>query len=244
MFISAKLLHEKMGVDEEIARFFVDRKVPIDNVFWEKRRLYVNRGNGYLSIPVYYDLIFRSGVSKTILLADGHIQCMERIMHYAIQVEYKQISFNTQLEQITKLLEGRIKNPQFYLELVDYLLQPVLNPKGNLGRAVPALNRADVFLFILCDLPLSRQATEDAVQYWYALHTTYLLMDDIYDYRLDKQDREENSVMELGNGKAGYDKAFDILHSNTHLLQQINPVLSQYFGQAVEELKELSVTTF
>ena len=32
MFISVKHLHDDMGVDEKIARFFVDRKVPQNNV--------------------------------------------------------------------------------------------------------------------------------------------------------------------------------------------------------------------
>ncbi len=30
MFVSVKSMHDNMGVDEEIARFFVDRKVPVE----------------------------------------------------------------------------------------------------------------------------------------------------------------------------------------------------------------------
>lgn len=229
-----------MGVDEEIARFFVDRKVPSGNVFWEKRRLYISRGNGYISIPVYYDLLYRIGVPKSCLLEESHIVIMEQIMHYAIQVEWLRISFGAQLEEILKILEGRIKNPDFYQELLDYLNQPLLKPRGKLGMQVPALNRADVFLFVLCDLPLGKSETEKAVQLWYALHTTYLLMDDIYDYRLDKQNLEENAIIELGDGEAGSTKAFDILHSNVGLLQRTNPVLGRFFDEAFQDLKKLT----
>jgi hypothetical protein len=240
MFISVKHLEGKMGVDEQLARFFVDRKVPVGNAFWDKRRLYVNRGNGYISIPVYYDLLHRIGLSKQVLLEEKHIQLMEQIMHYAIQVELGQISFDTQLELIQKLLEGRIKQYEFYHELLEYLKQPVLKPKGKLGMQVPALNRADVFLFILCDLPIEPKQIEKAIQCWYAMHTTYLLMDDIYDYRLDKQNLEENAIIELGDGKEGSIKAFDILHSNASLLYEINPVLGGFFEEAFDDLKNLN----
>lgn len=240
MFISIKHLHGNMGVDEEIARFFVDRKIPSGNAFWENRRLYITRGNGYLSIPVYYDLLFRIGVSKQYLLEESHVVLMEQIMHFAIQVEFKQISFQAQLEQISKLFEGGIKNPDFYHELLDYLRQPLLKPMGKLGMKEAALNRADVFLFILCDLSLGKRETERAVQFWYALHTTYLLMDDIYDYRLDKQNLEENAIIELGDGKEGSIKAFDILHANAGLLEEINPLLSSFFESEFRDLKNLT----
>jgi hypothetical protein len=240
MFISVKQLRGDMDVDEEIARFFVNRKVPSGNVFWQNRLVYMPRGNGYLSIPVYYDLLYRIGIPKASLLSESHILLMEQIMHYAIQVEYGQISFADQLEELEKLLEGRIKNPEFFKELIAYLKQPVLKPSGTLGMQVPALNRADVFLFILCDLSLQVLDIQRAVRLWYALHTTYLLMDDIYDYHLDKQDFEENAIIELGDGKEGSIKAFDILNSNVELLHDVNPILSDYFYSAFQDLKKLS----
>lgn len=211
MFVSVQQLHHSVGVDEKIARFFVDRKVPADNIFWKNKLLYVGRGNGYISIPVYYDILFRMGIPVSLLLAESHIQFMERVMHFAILVEYKKISFEQQLQQIEQLLAGRVKNKPFFDELTHYLRQPVLRPVGKLGMPVPSLNRADVFLFVLCDLPLTDHQIDLAIEYWYGLHTSYLLMDDIHDYRMDKQEREENSVMELGDGDLGFDRALAIL---------------------------------
>ena len=238
MFISVRHLHDNMGVDEKIARFFVDREVPLNNVFWKKRLLYVGRGNGYISIPVYYDLLFRLGVPQELLLAERHVQFMELVMHYAILVEFGQISSAEQLSEIKRLLSGRIKNDQFYQELISYLEQPVLTPLGNLGTQLTSLNRADVFLFILCDLPLSDQQIKMAIEYWYALHTSYLLMDDMSDYKSDKEDKEENSVIELGDGEPGFKKAFEILRANSKNIQSLNPVLAEFFEESMMRLHD------
>jgi hypothetical protein len=236
MFISVRHLHDDMGVDEKIARFFVDRKLPQNNSFWKKRLLYVGRGNGYVSIPVYYDLLFRLGISQELLLAEDHVQFMELVMHYAMLVEFVEISFAGQLSKIKQLLTGRIKNEKFYKALLSYLEQPVLNPSGYLGMEIPSLNRADVFLFILCDLPLSEYQTEMAVGYWYALHASYLLMDDMLDYKSDKQGKEENSVIELGDGELGFEKAFEILRKNTEKIKSLNPQLADIFEQSMTRL--------
>jgi len=228
-----------MGVDSDIARFFVDRKVPTDNAFWRKRLLYVGRGNGFISIPVYYDLLFRLGVPKEILLSEAHVQLMERIMHYAILVEFSEINFLQQLKEIENLLSNRIQNQKFFDKLNSYLNQPILKPIGILGMPIPALNRADVFLFILCDLALNEEQVTQAILYWYALHTSYLLMDDMYDYKMDKQEKEENSVIELGDGEAGFESAFQILKANIETLRSVNSTLADYFEEAMVSLYDL-----
>jgi hypothetical protein len=239
MIISVRNLRDNMGVDEKIARFFVDRKVPLGNAFWNKRLLYINRGNGYVSIPVYYDILFRMGIPQSTLLEEQHIQFMEQVMHYAILHEMGQISFTTQIDSIGKLLTGRLKNAGFYAELLPYLGQKKLLPMGKLGMQVPALNRADVFLFILCDLPLGELQNQLAVKYWSALHSTYLLMDDINDYPFDKQNRDENAIVELGDDKEGFSRAFTILNKNIAVLEEINPSLGQWFNKSLDNLTKL-----
>jgi len=239
MYISVRHLNQGLGVDESIARFFVDRKVPEDNIFWKGRLLYIGRGNGFVSIPVYYDLLFRLGLSREILLAENHVRFMERVMHYAMLVEFNQLGFGAQLDVIIALLEGRMKNEGFFQELVGYLRQPILRQAGRLGMQIPALNRADVFLFVLCDLPLTEDQLDQAIRYWYSLHTTYLLMDDISDYKFDKQDKEESSIVELGDNRAGFEKAFDILQENCRSLKEINPVLGGHLEEMSTDLQDL-----
>lgn len=89
MFISVKQLEEEMGVDPKIGRFFVDRKPPQDNSFWKGRLLYIAFGNGFLSIPVYYDILYRLGLKLETLLNEEHVLLMERLMHFAILGEKK-----------------------------------------------------------------------------------------------------------------------------------------------------------
>jgi hypothetical protein len=238
MFVSVKQLNEEMGVDETIARFFVDRKVPVNNSFWQKRLLYVGRANGYISIPVYYDILHRVGIPKQTLLDEKHIYFMEQIMHYAILHEKQEISFFQQLEKINELLAGRIRDNEFYEELISYLAQPELKPMGRLGLKQGSLNRADVFLFVLCDLPLSGKSLDEAIRYWYALHPSYLIFDDIYDYEKDKVEGEENAVMELGGGRVGLEKAIGILEQNAEILREISPALCDSIYLHIDDIRE------
>src|SRR5215467_12513207 len=101
MYTSVKELNLQMGVDAQIARFFVDRKVPENNIFWKDRLLYVSGGNGFTFIPVYYDLLFRTGIPKEDLLAEQHVQFMERVMHFATLLEFKLISYDDHLDSIS-----------------------------------------------------------------------------------------------------------------------------------------------
>jgi hypothetical protein len=240
MFVSVSYLRDNLGVDETIARFFVDRKVPQGNAFWRNRLLYVGWGNGFVSIPVYYDLLFRVGVPKEVLLAEEHVRLMENVMNYAIQVEFREISFEDQLQKIDALFSGS-HNKDLKKELLGYLQQDALKPVGRLGLTSSALNRADVFLFILCGLPMSTDQTAQAIRYWYALHPTYLLMDDMMDYSKDKDAGEENAILELGEGSAGFAAAFGILESNIETLREINPVLSHSLEERMEGLHDLIV---
>jgi len=68
LFTSVRQLDEEMGVDKRIGRFFVDRKLPQNNSFWKGRLLYVSFGNGFVSIPVYYDILYRIGIPLESLL--------------------------------------------------------------------------------------------------------------------------------------------------------------------------------
>ncbi len=239
MFISAYQLEHEMGVDLSIARFFVDRPVPENNSFWKGRLLYIGFGNGYVSIPVYYDLLLRIGLPLATLLSEAHIQFMEQLMHYAILQERTKISRLEELEAIRGLLNGRVKNTNRYQALNHYLDQQVLKPDGPLGLDLPALNRADVFLYVLCDLPLTEKQWELAIRYWYALHPTYLIMDDLRDYEKDKESGEDNVVLEWGDGTAGFQQAMDRIRSNCETMKEVNPVLAEFFLSYEDDLREM-----
>ena len=91
-------------------------------------------------------------------------------MHYAILHEKREISLQEEMNAIRNLLKNRIKNLPYYEALNLYLDQQVLKPLGPYGLPFPSLNRADVFLYVLCDLPLNESQWQKAIRYWYALH--------------------------------------------------------------------------
>lgn len=237
MFISASQLNRAMGVDMNIARFFVDRPVPQNNSFWKGKLLYIGFGNGYVSIPVYYDLLFRIGIDLKQLLAEEHILFMEKLMHYAILQERREISVQEELNSIRESLKGRIRDQKYFDALNAYLDQPVLKPMGAFGLESPALNRADVFLYVLCDLPLTENQRELAIRYWYALHPTYLIIDDLRDFEKDKEEGDENMLMEWGDRSAGSQHAMEMVRSNCKTLQRVNPVLADFLLSYEEEMK-------
>ena len=237
MFISVQQFERNMGVNKTIGRFFVDRKLPENNSFWKGRLLYIGFGNGYVSIPVFYDILFRLGLPLEVLLDEQHIQFMEQLMHFAILHEKNEITIAEELKCIRALLKNRVQDQHYYDLLNRYLDQPVLKPLGPFGLVHPSLNRADVFLYVLCDLPLSDDQWKLAIRYWYALHPSYLIMDDIRDYAKDKEDGEENVVIDLGDGAVGFEKTFKMLHANSETMKEINPLLAQFLLDYEEELR-------
>ena len=239
MFISVQQFEKDMGVNKTIGRFFVDRKPPENNSFWKGKLLYIGYGNGYVSIPVFYDILFRIGVPIEILLEEKHILFMEQLMHFAILQEKNEITIEEELRSIRALLDGRVKDPVYYEKLNRYLDQPVLKPMPPFGLIHPSLNRADAFFYVLCDLPLSEKQWEQAIRYWYALHPSYLIIDDIRDYARDKEDGEENVVIDLGDGAEGFEKTFGMLRKNSETMQEINPELAGFLMDYEEELREL-----
>ena len=236
MFISANQFEREMGVNKTIGKFFVDRKIPENNSFWKGRLLYISFGNGFVSIPVYYDILFRIGISVEVLLNEEHILFMEQLMHFAILHEKREISLQEEMNAIRNLLKNRIKNLPYYEALNLYLDQQVLKPLAPFGLPFPSLNRADVFLYVLCDLPLNDSQWQKAIRYWYALHPTYLIMDDVRDYAKDKEEGEENVVIELGEGTEGFEKTLELYRRNCETIHEINPLLAQFLVNCEEDL--------
>lgn len=237
MFISVQQFERDMGVDQRIGRFFVDRRIPENNSFWKGRLLYIGLGNGFVSIPVFYDILFRLGIELDVLLNERHIQFMEQVMHLAILQEKNEMTKTEELRSVRKLLENRVQNSFYYELLNQYLEQPVLKPLGPFGLIHPSLNRADVFLYVLCDLPLNKEQWDRAIRYWYALHPSYLIMDDIRDYAEDKEAGEDNVVIELGDGTPGFEKTFEMLYGNSETMKEINPQLAEFFLLYEEKLR-------
>jgi hypothetical protein len=237
MFTSKQFLSEHLGVDAEIAAFFVDRAVPKDNVYWQRRHLYVARGNGFLFIPLFFDLQLRAGAHLKRLLDEDYVQLMERIMDVAGRYELQQIDFTAHIAEIDQLVANRVVQPTLRHLLKQYFSTHPPTPIANLGTGNNPLNRGDALLYLLTALPAGEAVVEKIISYWYLLVPSFLLMDDIMDLHEDQEKNEENGLSHFGYDAAGVKKAMDFLDKNFQQMELINPLLSAYFRKSLEDDK-------
>lgn len=238
MFTSKKELNEVMGVDPAIAAFFVDRKVPADNLYWKGRLLYVARGTGYLFIPLYIDLQRRAGVDTSILLSEPYVQLMEAILHQAALYEREMVDFDSHLVAIRQLVAGKIAQPALFDLLGVYFQQKPLLELDYLGTGNTALNRGDALLYQLTTLEASQPVILDIIRYWYLLVPSFLLMDDIMDLQEDQEKNEENALSHYGYDAKGVQAAIALLDQNFAALSAVNPALGEYFRSMLEKKKQ------
>ena len=235
MFTSKKHLQNNFGVDADIAAYFVDRKVPENNMYWKERLLYVAKGTGYLFIPLFFDLTYKCGVGKNDLLQEEYVQIMQDILNSAAMYEFEKISFQQHIENCKFLMSGKVKNKLLYADLLEYFSHEDLKPVKNIGTPSKALNRADTFLFALCFLDLPENVVNKVLEEWYALVPSFLLMDDIMDLKADRERNEENAISDFGQGSDGVEKAIEFLKTKFSHLRSVNIPLSEYFERSLEQ---------
>ena len=235
MFTSKIRLIYNFGVDEEVAAFFVDRKIPQENSYWEKRLLYVANGTGYLFIPLFFDIQLKMGVNKKTLLSEDYIQLSEHILDSAARYEKNQYDFNTHIQRCKELVYTKTVQHNLFADLDHFFNQAKLIPYKYLGTTNRALNRGDSFLFLLCVLDVPETTLQEIIKGWYALTPSFLLMDDVMDLQEDKQRGEENSINEFGEGADAVKKAIEYLKNNFNILKTFNQKLGDFFEQSLEK---------
>ncbi len=234
MFTSKEHLQNNLGVDPEIAAFFVDRRVPVNNPYWKGRYLYVAGGTGYLFIPIFFDLQYKCGLDREIVLNEDYVQLTEEILGSAALYEFGHISFDIHIQNCKNLTSATLKNENLYHDLLEYFKNEDLTPYKNLGTGSKALNRGDTFLFSLCSLDLTTALLDKIIREWYALVPSFLLMDDIIDLKEDQQKNEENAVSDFGKGTAGIEMAIEFLRNKFSDLKHVNVKLGEYFETSLD----------
>lgn len=238
MFTSKRELTENMGVDPDIAAFFVDRPVPKDNKYWVGRYLYVARGTGYLFIPLFFDLQLRVGVPKEILLQENYVQLMENILDVAAKQERNELDMESHLQQIQALVQNRSVQPALLQKLNNYFKSHPHLPLENLGTDNPAMNRGDALLYLLTVLPGPEQMINTIIRYWYLLVPSFLLMDDVTDLHEDQEKQEENALSVYGYDAEGVKRAIHLLETNFQELSAINPRLAETLQLGLDRQKD------
>ncbi|MBZ5857267.1 hypothetical protein [Flavihumibacter profundi] len=238
MFTSKQELSGAMGVDPEIAAFFVDRKIPAGNQYWKGKYLYVARGTGFLFIPLFFDLQLRAGIDRKILLDESYVQLMEKILDFAAQYELKKMDFEAHIGFIEELVRAKSVQPELLENLSTYFKQRPLDAYGILGTGIPAMNRGDALLYLLTVLDAHADIIKKIIAYWYLLVPSFLLLDDIMDLQEDQDNQEENSLSHFGYDTEGVRKAIDLLDNNFAAISAVNPLLGNFFRSMLDQKKQ------
>lgn len=226
MFLSNDDLKLAYGVDLQIGKYFVDRIVPRQNSYWEKRHLYIVPQPGYVFIPIYVDLAFRIGIEKDRLLSDAYVSLMEKIMDSAARQEKENIPMQTHIDECISFAREASINPAFLDELINYFSNPTGLNRLGLGSPFPALTRADAFLFSLCSLKFDEQTAYKLVEAWNALMTFFLVKDDLLDIKDDLKNNDANAVLEAGLNDHGAKQIADLLDQSYENMMKYNQVLA------------------
>jgi len=81
MFLTKDDLKLAYGVDLEIGAVYVDRPVPVNNLYWKGRTIYTPGAPGYIFMPIFADILFRCGAEKKLILSNDFISINEKILH-------------------------------------------------------------------------------------------------------------------------------------------------------------------
>lgn len=228
MFLTKDDLKLSYGIDLIIGKAYVDRAVPEDNLYWKGRAIYVPGASGYIFMPIYADLLRRSGASISYLLSEVYFSINESILHSAALLEHQQIDWVTHIDQCIAIVSPHITRPSLFEELKQYLMahKPTKTEGSRLGTDFPSLNRADSYLLSLACIPDADFNEQKAFDAWYAMITYFLLMDDLADIREDITNNEENAIVEAGLNQQGLDKIESMMNEGIDKLNLINPVLA------------------
>ncbi len=235
MVITSRKLQDQLGVNGKIADYFAnERQVPVNNLFWEKKRIYISGGFGFLTIPLAFDLIHKLGVPVEQLLNDEHVSLMENGFNQLKQYENREISFPQFLKNCKELWKPLLKQEKLADEL-----NRVLSGENPLyfkfETKHKALARSDAFLFTLVDLELTDEWVENFLPYWYSLARPILLLDDFKDLPEDRHNKDENTIIELGNNADGIRAAYELGLTDLEKLSTINPMLAKYMLSSFKE---------
>lgn len=238
MFISSEFLAINYGLDDNIARFFVDREPPVDNLYWKGKLLYLRPAPGYLFIPLIVDLLYKLGIDRQQLLSEEFVGTMEQVGHISALEETGQISDKEAIEKCVDVVKDRCRNKDWFNNLIDYLIDKKVNFFINLSSPFKALHRGDMFLFSLCALEFSNELDEKIAQQWFALITTLLLLDDAEDIKADEKTGDANAFLESGLNAEGMLSIKKLISQNLEKIRILNPTMAFQLNKQYKEYIE------
>ena len=227
MFISTKYLVSQYGIDEAIARFFVDREPPANNLYWHEKLLYLRPSPGYLFIPLIVDLLYKLGLNKERLLSLEFITSMEGIGHISAMEETSAISRNMAIEKSEGLVKERCANPLWLSIVQDYFKSGENDLLKRKAMPFKSLHRGDAFLYSLVTIDFPKNYFENIAEQWFSLIGVLLLLDDADDIDIDKTAGEENAFLEKGLNAKSLVQIAAIVQHGLEKISTLNPIMSR-----------------
>lgn len=227
MVITKHILETKFGVNSEIASFFADRAVPSNNLFWENSGVYLQDRLRYISIPLFFDGLLKSGVALEQIKNEAMISVMEQCFHLVVLNEQGNISNATFFVKCFELCHKIERHWMF--ESIKTYLENGFKQHGILGTQYKSLNRGDAFLLALCFINTDMRTTINFLKYWYSFNSCVLILDDVHDYKSDLKNNELNILIEIDHQK---DKLSDLYNYYAEGILNYNINLYNYFIKA------------
>lgn len=226
MYLGKNELKLTFGVDLEIGKTYMDRPIPLGNLYWANRKLYIPPVSGYLFMPIFADLAYRCGLPKAEVLGEAQLALAEDILHSAMKLEMNQVDWSTHVSECVALAEARNRNPLLLDDLRHYFAGKPAPSGLHYGMPFPSLNRADTYLFYLVSFAFDRNTLSRLLDAWYALIAYFLVMDDLEDIRKDLEAREENAFVDAGLTEAGVTTVLALLDDAHDKMLRVNPVMA------------------
>ncbi|MBX3240420.1 MAG: hypothetical protein KIT80_01770 [Chitinophagaceae bacterium] len=236
MFVSDDDLKLTYGVDLQIGKCLVDRKVPVDNLYWKSRYLYIPPMTGYLFIPIYIDLQYRLGIPKEELLSEPHLLFLEAVLHSAAKQEFLQITKEEHIRECIALGKQYGKNHEYLELLANYFSGRKDKVDCWPGSEIQALNRGDAYLFTFSFFDLDIDELRKHMSTWRAFIDYYLILDDFDDLEPDYDKGDENSLLEVGVDRAAPIMK-TVLYKSYEVLESVNPVLANRIDWDIHKRK-------
>ena len=235
MVITARILQDRYGIDEQIAVYFAnERAVPVNNRFWQNKRIYLSVGFGFLTIPFGFDLMHKAGIPKELLLNDEHVSLMEQGFDRLKRYEAREYNLDEFVNACKHLLDGKTKQTKLALDLFAFVTGQATS-FFDFETKHKALARSDSFLLTLVDLELTDEWVKQFLPYWYSLARPILLLDDFKDLEEDRQTNDENTIIELGNNADAIRKAYELGMNDIQVLAQLNEKLAKRMKEFLDD---------
>jgi hypothetical protein len=239
MFVSTKQLVQTYGIDEEIARFFVNREPPANNLYWNEKLLYLRPSlPGYLFIPLIVDLLYKVGLDKHELLSEVFVTAMEQVGHISVLEETGKISMVEAIKQCEQLVKVKSVNDLWLSNVIRYLEQTEANLFTKLTTPFKSLHRGDIFLFSLSTLAFPETLFEKIAKLWFALISLSLLVDDALDIDNDKEFGDENAYIESGLNTKGLKNIEELVKMSVGIISSINTTMAKELERQHQEIAQ------